>query len=319
MRRIRFSYWPILFLALWGCRKDVEEFQAYAPSAESLGSLLSEQIPSASTYKAFTFNNLSTDEVLETPGGVRIFLIDTDHLFSNASTGLPVQCSTCPDLKIEVTVVLDKRDILARGLNTISDDGILFESGGMVCINASCNGQQLALLPDRNLKVQIPSSNTQQSGFFVFDKKASLSTSEPWSQSNQAVFNAEWPIFNDIQLGYELLLKNLGWSACGRLLTDPSSRFCIELPMGFADQNTLAYLVFKNQQVVAPLQFDLGQNKFCYPQTPAGFQVKLVAVSKLGEQYWLGKAETEIGTNATYPLSTQPMTEEAVLDFMRSL
>jgi hypothetical protein len=245
-------------------------------------------------------------------------LIDTDHLFADSGSGLPVLCSTCPDLKIEVTEVLDKRDIVARGLNTIGDSGTLFESGGMVRVTASCNGQALTLLPDRTLKIQIPNDN-QQIGFFVYKQIASVSTNVKWTKSNQEVFDAEWPIPNGIQKGYELLVRNLGWAACGRPLTEPSSLFCMELPTGFADQNTLAYLIFKNQQVVAPLQYDLGQNKFCYPKAPIGFQVQLVAVSKLGEQYWLGKAETEIGTNATFQLSTQQMTEEAVLNFVKSL
>ncbi len=319
MLRIRLSYWPILvFLALWSCRKDVEEFQPYAPTAQALENLLSEKVPSASTQVTFTLNYLSTDKMLETPKGTRIFLIDTDHLFADAVSGLPVLCSTCAELKIEVTEVMDKRDILARGLNTIGDSGTLFESVGMVGVKASCNGQALALLPDRTLKIQIPNNN-QQSGFFVYNQVASTGTGLGWTNSNQEVFDAEWPIPNGIQQGYELLVKNLGWAACGRPLTAPSSLFCIELPTGFADQNTLAYIIFKNQQVVVPLQFDLGQNKFCYPKASVGFQVQLVAVSKLGEQYWLGKAETEIGTNATFQLATQQITEAAVLNFVKSL
>ncbi|MBC7775191.1 MAG: hypothetical protein H7246_07110 [Phycisphaerae bacterium] len=318
MSRIRLSYWPILFLVLWGCRKDVEDFQPYEPTAQVLENLLSEQAPNASTHTTFTLHYLATDQMLETAHGIRIFLIDTDHLFANKSSGLPVLCSTCPELKIEVTEVLDKGDIVARGLNTIGDSGTLFESGGMVRVIASCNGQELELLPDRTLKIQLPNDN-QQSGFFVFNQIEIVGNGKQWTNSNQEVFDAEWPIPNGIQQGYELLVRNLGWAACGRPLTDPSSLFCMELPVGFADQNTLAYLIFKNQQVVAPLQFDLGKNKFCYPKAPVGFQVELVAVSKLGEQYWLGKAETEIGTNATIQLATQRTTEDAVLNFVKSL
>ena len=318
MVRTVFAYWPVLLLTLWSCRKDVEEFQPYAPTAQAIGRLLAEQIPNPTTHTTFSLNYLSTDKVLETPGGIRIFLIDTDHLFSKPGSAVPVLCSTCADLKIEVTEVLDKRDIVARGLNTIDEGGSLFESGGMVRVTASCDGQTLTLLPDRNLKIQLPNNNAQ-SDFFVYNQFASAGTDAPWIKSNQAVFEAEWPLANGPQKGYEMLIKNLGWAACGRPLTDPASLFCIALPIGFADQNTLAYLVFKNQQVVVPLQFDLGQNKFCYPKVPVGFQVQLMAVSKLGSQYWLGKAETEIGTSATFQLGTQQMTEEAVLNFVKGL
>jgi len=319
MSHIRFSYWFVLILALLGCRQDVEEFNPYAPSVQEIGNLLVQQIPGATVKTAFVASNLTTDRVLETENGTRVFLIDTDHLFANSSTGVTVPCSTCPDLKIEVTEVFDKSDIVARGLNTVTEDGTLFESGGMVLVTATCNGQALSLLPDRTLKIQLPNNNTQ-SGFFVFDRPESANTVPAWTVSSQEVFEAEWPKSNgETQKGYELLVKKLGWVVCGRPLSDPLTSFCIELPSGFGGQNTLAYLVFKNQQIVAPLQFDLGQNKFCFHKVPVGYQVQLVSVSKLGAQYWLGKAQTEVGTNATFPLSTQQMTEEAVLDFLKSL
>lgn len=303
---------------MWGCRKDVEEFQPYAASVGDLGSLFSEQVPSASSFTTFTLSFLSTDKVLETANGTRVFLIDTDNLFYEVNSGQPVLCSTCPELKIEITEVLNKPDIIGRGLNTISDDGTLFESGGMVRVTASCNGKELAIQPDRNLKIQLPNNN-QQSGFFVFNQIESANTQGRWANNNQEVYVAEWPTANGLFQGYELLVKKLGWSACGRPNPDTSSLFCLELPKGFADQNTLAFLVFKNQQTIVPLHFDLGKNNFCHTHIPAGYQVQIVAVSKLGNQYWLGKAETEVGTNTNFQLSTQQTTQEAVLNFVKSL
>ncbi|MFN0036836.1 MAG: hypothetical protein ACKVUS_17380 [Saprospiraceae bacterium] len=316
MLRTILSYWLLLLLALCGCRKDSEKFQPYPPSAQELSNLFAQQVPDAATRSIFALHYLTADTVLKAPNGARFFLIDTDHLFADAATGAPVPCSTCPDLKVEITQVLDKSDIVAWGLHTVGDSGTLFESGGMVRVTATCNGQPLTLLPDRTLKIQLP-NNDPQNGFFVFYKNQP----EEWGMSSQEVFEAEWPASNGgTQSGYELLLKNMGWAACGQLLTDSTASLCIELPSGFADQNTLAYIVFKNQQVVAPLHFNLSQNKFCYQKTPTGFPLQLVAVSKLGEQYWLGKTQTELGSNAaTLPLGTQQMTEEAVLNFVKNL
>ena len=78
-------------------------------------------------------------------------------------------------------------------------------------------------------------------------------------------------------------------------------------------------MVFKDKSVVAPLTYNLAENQFCYPDAPAGFQVQLVAVSKLGGQYWLGRGETEIGTNSTVPINSQQMTKEAILNFVKGL
>lgn len=317
MLRNRLSYWPVLLLlTLWSCRKDEEAFQPYPPSAQALRSLLEQQVPQENTHKIFTFNTLSEDHVLEMPSGTKVFLIDTDHLFDDASTGEDVLCSTCTDLKIEITEIIDKSDILARGLSTVSKGDSLFESGGMVRVTVTCNGRPLALSPDRFLKIQIP-HNQPGDDLFVFSEWEE--NNQTWTRSTQPVFRAEWPLSGNIQEGYELLTQHLGWSACGKILTEPSSDFCLTLPAGFGEQNTLSHLVFKNQQVVAPLRFDLSSNTFCFPNVPTGFQVQLFSVSKLGDQYWMGKGQTESGTNTLYPMSTQMMSEQAILDFVKGL
>lgn len=313
MVRIRFSYWPILLLLLWGCRKDVEKFDPYEPSADELTAFLAEQVPNAAATTVFTFNYLSADKILETPNGTRVYLVDPDHLFADPS-GSSVTLSACQDLKIEITEALDKSDIIARELYTVDADGKLFESGGMVNVNVTCGGILLSLLPDRTLKVQVPNSQPQ-TGFMVFSKDG-----DHWLNKNQEVFEAQWPApGGGTYSGYELLLKQLGWAGAGKSYTDTTSNFCVELPQGFGGANTLAFMVFKNQQTVAPLSFDLGKNKFCFPEAPVGFQVQLAAVSKLGAQYWLGKSQTEIGTNATVPVNNQQMTQQAVVNYFKGL
>lgn len=313
---LRWSY-GLLLLVFLGCRRDVEEFQPYAPTTSELSALLSNRVPQAAAVSTFTLSNLATDKVLETSAGVQVFLVDTDQLFGEQGSGIPVPCSTCPDLKIEVTEVFNKGEILARGLHTVADSGKVFESAGMVQIKAHCGGKTLELLPGRNLKVHIPSVPTA-ADFWVFGQGSVVNN--PWNSSTQPVYEAEWPAANgSIQVGHELLLGRLGWSAAGRFLDDPVSSFCIQMPTGFGEQNTLSYVVFKDRQVVIPLGFDLGKNLFCFSRMPVGFLIQPVAVSKLGNHFYLGKGQTEVGTNAIFPLSTQIMTEEAVVNFVKGL
>lgn len=316
MFRLRWSY-GLLLLAALGCRKDVDTFQPYAPTATELGALLSDRVPSSATVSTFSLSNLSNDKVLETASGVQVFLVDTDQLFAKEGSGIPTPCSTCPDLKIEVIEVLDKGDMIARGLHTIGDSNKVFETAGMIRVKANCSGQALELLPNRTLKVNLPKANTS-ADFWVFDR--TTEDTKPWNISPRQVYEAEWPTANGAtQSGYELLLSQLGWSAAGRFIPDQTSSFCIQMPTGFGEQNTLTYVIFKNQQVVLPMTFDLGKNLFCYPKMPVGYQVQTVAVSKLGDQFYLGKAQTEVGTNAIFPMNTQLMTEEAVINFVKGL
>lgn len=301
-------------MALLGCRKDIERFQPYAPSTEEISNLLVEGVPNHSTKSTFSFQNLAVDQVLETPSGARVYLVDTDHLFAYANSGQPMLCSTCPDLKVEITEVISRGDMVARGLFTVDQNGTPFKSGGMVQVSASCNGELLRLLPDRTLKIQVPFTDPQ-TGLSVFSRNQE----NQWMNTNQEVFEAEWPVGGSIKEGYELLVRELGWVACGQTLPEQHSSFCIELPNGFADQNTLAYVVFTNQQMVLPLQYDLKEDKFCCPNTPVGYLVKIVAVSKLGNRYWMGKAQTETGTNTVLPMDIEQVSEDVVLTFLKNL
>lgn len=311
-------YCAIALFVVWGCRKDVDMFRPYQPSAGELNALLSQKLTDPASQTDFYLNKITDDQILVTPKGTRVFLVDTDNLFADTETGSPVPCSTCPDLQISVTEVFSKAEMLGRGLNTVGNNGELFESNGMFRISASCNGRALSLLPGRNLKIQVP-EEAPQSGFVVLGKTDGIDT---WVSLNQQVYVAEWPLNGgDIQKGYELVVKEIGWVTNGRYLgQQPSSKFCASAPLGFGDQNTLAYLSFSNRQVLVPLRFTLSSNTFCYPSAPVGFPVQVATVSKLGEQYWVGQAQAETGSTETFvPLETKISTEQAVINLLKSL
>lgn len=305
---------------VWSCRKDVEVFQPYPPTLDDLQELL-QQVPSSSTQTTFILNAPTQDEMLVTPSGVRIFLIDPENLFANANAD-PVPCSTCQTLKIEITEALDKSDIIAYGVPTTTTDQKILESGGMVRVVATCDGKPLQLLAGRKLKIQIPAANPADN-MFVFKGIMPNDIFSGWEDTGQQVFQAEWSDDTITTLtvqGYELLSKDLGWINADRFLNKPTSSFCVDLPTSFNPENTQAYIVFKNIRSVAFLEYDGASQKFCFPNAPIGFPVKLVTISKTADgQYWLGNYETEIGTDATKKIDPQKVSEQQMLDFLKSL
>ncbi len=312
--------WAIVLLS-WGCRKDVDEIRHY-PNTQTELSLFLKQVPDPATTTIFLFDGLNEDRVLETPGGVRVFLTDVDQLFSSKdSPSTAVACSTCPELKIVVTVANTKGDILARELSTYSNDDMLLESGGMVHLQAFCGTTALQLLQGRTVKVQLP-ANDAKDGMFVYTSAYDNSGFDGWEASTQAVFKADWLAAGGtgVNKGYELILPKLGWSNCARPLSLTSvTPFCVKLEPGYTGLNTQAYLVFDNILVVAPLKFDDTSHSFCFPNVPAGYPVRIVSVAKLDTAYWLGAATTETGTNST--LALQPQQKEALdlLGYLRGL
>jgi hypothetical protein len=314
---LRIGFGLLLLAGGWRCRPDVEKFEPFAISAAEIEGLLLAEVPDLSTYSVFVFNALSSDEVLKTQSGVRIFLTDTEHLFADSTSGAAVPCSSCPDMRISITEVLQKGDIAARKVGTMSNDGKLFRSGGMVKIGARCGNQTLKLLPDRTLKLQIPTTAPQE-GLTLFEGVSP----DGWQPTNQPVFVADWPanVAGQTQLGYELLLQKLGWASAALVLSDSASTtFCVKLPPVFAGNYTKSFLVFEGLAAVVPMLYDESEHLFCSSNVPAGYPVRLVTVSKLGNQYWSADASTETGTNSVVPLDPQKTTEQSLIALFKNL
>lgn len=303
---------------VWGCRKDVEMFRPYPPTLEAIQQML-QQVPDASTKTTFLLSNVTEDKILVTPNGVRVFLTDPDNLFADAS-GNPVPCSTCQNLKLEVTEALDKSEVIAYGVPTTTIDARLLESGGMARVVVSCDGEDLQLLPDRQLKIQIPAVNPA-ADMTVFNGIMASDTFLGWDNTALPVFQAEWQDANmNVIPGYELLSPHLGWINADRFLNEPSTSFCVDLPPHFNPDNTMAYLVFKNIRSVAFFEYDISGQSLCFEGAPTGFPVRIVTVSQTADgQYWLGNQETEIGTNATVAVDPKQVSEQQMLDFLKSL
>ncbi|TNE64240.1 MAG: hypothetical protein EP344_03900 [Bacteroidetes bacterium] len=305
---------------VWSCRKDVEEFRPYTPTQEDLSQLFW-QVPDASSHTVFPFGGSIPDTTLTTASGVRVFLADTENLFAD-DAGTPVPCSTCPDLKIEINTVLDKGDMISRGvLTTEHPDARILESAGIVEVRVTCNGQALELLPDRYIKVQIPADEVKNN-MEVFT--GSLDVSQQWAgwtSTGTEAFWAEWllPGNGAQQSGYELILDRLGWNSCARPLPGSSSSFCVQLPEQFTALNARVYLVFENLPAVVELKGTDNSSAFCYPEAPVGYPIRVVTIGKTGGQYWLSSTFTEIGTNVDMSQTPHPVEENNLLNFLTKL
>ncbi|MFN0015581.1 MAG: hypothetical protein ACKVU2_13625 [Saprospiraceae bacterium] len=312
----------ISILAAAGCRKDEREFIPYTPVQENLDLLL-EKVPDASTNSVFQFGgNVVPDTTLTSTSGVRVFLVDTEKLFADEN-GVAVPCSTCPALRIEVTTALRKSDFVAHRLPTSTyPDPKMLESVGAVNIRVFCGTNELRLLPNRYLKVQMPAPTDAHADLRTFvgvlDSEKNVAG---WFNTGESAFLAQWPLPNSgaQQSGYELIVRQTGWSNCAQALTEPSSTFCVKLPPQFTALNARVFLVFQNKNAIAELKGDDTSSTFCFSGAPLGYPVNVVVVGKTGAQYWLANQFTEVGTNVELTVAPLPLSEQDLINFLKSL
>jgi hypothetical protein len=316
--KILYTVFCGLLLAFGSCRKDVLEVHPYPVSKAELA-LFMQQVPDPGATHTFQLSLLAEDKMLTTPNGVRVFLTDVDNLFTVQNSQIPVALSGCADLKIEVTTVDSKGDMMGRGLGTFSKDMKLLESAAMVRVRAYCGTTELVLMEGRNLKIQLPASNPADD-MFVFTETNNADGFAGWEDSGVVVYKADWPGAGGAVEGYELLISTLGWNSCSRFLsTGIVTPFCTSFQPSFTGLNTQVYLVFSNKMVVAPLNFTDSTYSFCFPNVPAGYPVRIVSVSKHDADYWLGSTTTETGTNSSLPVSPQQTAAQQILGYLRTL
>ncbi|MDW8230021.1 MAG: hypothetical protein RMJ33_09305 [Saprospiraceae bacterium] len=311
----------LALLLVGSCRKDVYEFTPYAPVAEDLSTLFQQVLEPGNTAASFRLEGRGTplpDTVFILPAGIRLHLADSETLFESES-GVPVPCSTCPDLRLEAVFTARRGEAAARQLSQLTyPEGSVLESAGVLHVQAACAGQRLRLRAGRSLKVQIPVA-TPKNNMAIFtahtDAQGNLMG---WKGGNTPALPVLWlPASGMLQAGYETQVAQMGWVNCARILPEPASPLCVTLPDQFTALNTRVFAIFQNINSAVALSGSLNQSRFCLEKAPLGYPVSIVAVARTGNQYWVAETSTEIGTDTKLALLPKPVAQEDIVALLR--
>lgn len=309
----------------WNCRKDVEEFRPFTPSMEGVDTLLKRATASGGKIILQKGGGVP-DTILATKNGIRLALKDTEKLFVD-ETGKAVPCSICKTFNLEMTEVARRGDAIGRGINTLTTDGRMLESGGILFLEAICDGKKLRLKGEQSLQLQIPAKDPQtvleyikyqgiikEKIFIGWEKTDEKAVPGKWATSNTGGNPTEG-------IGYELRTKQLDWIMLSRPITGPTKPLVIEMPQGFNGSNTQSYVVLKNKHSIAKLEFDAGKKSFIFRQMPVGEAATVVAIGRAGTKSLFGNLTIDAKNDLSLPLKIVPRetAEQQILDFLNSL
>ena len=193
----------------------------------------------------------------------------------------------------EAQVIKKKGDMILVNKPT-SANGSMLVSAGEIFISLKKDGQELKLAPNTSIQIRYVDLPVNPSmNLFFGDETIPLSFN--WIP-NQDTANK----IAVAQQAYEILTNHLRWINCDYFYDTSNitrSYVSANLPSNYTNANTAVYLVFKEIRSVLAMGADVPERRFISGKIPNGKTATVVAISKQGNDYFLGKESITTGIN----------------------
>ncbi|MBC8464484.1 MAG: hypothetical protein H8D62_02280 [Bacteroidetes bacterium] len=324
--KLLFSTAIIVSLTLLACQKDDPTAFVLPPNpsptpTSAIGDFFKNNLEDATQSFTVNPNNYS---ITGNKGTVITF---NDNTFTYANGNAVVGNFT-----IELIEAQHKRDMLRLNKQTVTKDGQLLVSGGIVYVNATQNGQQLSINDSNPVQASIPTDNYLAMDYFTGGDDANgdfgwdLSVDDTVT-TNTAIDSTgqggEWELFL-----FDFSIDSVGWINCDYFYSsgDPLTDVEVDLPEDYNGSNTMVFVYYSDINAVANMNdsdedgtFNLG---YSY-ETPVGMDVSFIVVSEIDGSYYYAIVAATITDNHLEIIDDSaingPFTEEDIENFMNSL
>ena len=281
------------------------------------------------TPSNFTGTTQEIREMLRGENPEQVYLVSTDGFEIKTNYGTVISAApnsftyldgspyTGDFFTLGVTEVISKSDLIRYGYQTITTNGEILTSDGEYNFTAMAD-RELMLTPQATLELYIPNENPSNSAI-LFDLSSETMTWTP--RDTTPLQLGEWRFeMDDWQFGYVASLSSLDWVNVDYFTKFelPLTEVQVCLPQGYSLENTLAFAVFSDRDIVLELGESVD-NLFMAP-LPLGENVHLVAItSEGGGNFRVVKKEVTITENLKVNLEPQPASEEEIIACLESL
>lgn len=211
------------------------------------------------------------------------------------------------NIEFQLIEVYKKSDMIRFGLATTSG-GKLLESGGMIYISATYNGEQ-AYFSDKvwAYEISFPTSDKKSDmGIFYAD---SIAGPANWIPAANSILSDMTYIENQKTLdAYIFNATEMGWINCDHFMLDK-----VKLTDVFVDMTTdttgISFaLVFKD--INSAMASGSGHGEIQFHNVPIGYEVTLIAFRKTGETYSYFSKDLTVAKNHREPVTLENLTED---------
>lgn len=215
----------------------------------------------------------------------------------SGSSGVPAD-----NALVEIMPLKRKGDFIRTFRPTTTSNGSILETGGGFFIRVSKDGKELTLAAGIPFTINFNDVDTPKQSMQVFYGREGvpapfkgIDTSFSWIRDYDTTALPIWSKFSNNPLvpsymGYQLNSKNLRWVMAGKYIdsTLPKTKLTAILSPNFTNKNTAVFAVFNNQKTVVSLRGDYPSRSFFANNIPLKSSVRLISISKIGSDYYLG-------------------------------
>jgi len=286
----------LLGILVASCSKnDDGDLPDYVPSASAFAALRE----GALDTQTFTFNAEDGATTFTTANGVQ-FTINGNCLTQNGNPITGQVVVEYAELFNPGTMLVTNKPTMGRMPN---GDMSLLISGGEFYINATKNGQQLAI--SCPMQVIIPANLTggADTGMSLWDGTIDEDGNLEWDEQDRA--NGENGVFVEGP-NYYAYFSSFGWTNVDRFYSDPRPKTTIlaEAPTGYNFENSAIYLHYDGEgSSLAKLDtFNPTTNQFSehYGQIPVGLECHVIFVTEDNGQWRYAIKSVTIAANDVY-------------------
>ena len=230
-------------------------------------------------------------------------------------------------IKVVLIQLRKKGDFIRFGKPTTSFNNLL-QTGGSFNVLLTQNGFPISLGSNVSYKIKYrdPAPTNDMRFFNEVLSITSADTIRTWQQNDSAGSVNIWqqtlpqPPYTTLK-GYEITSKKLSWINCDFFndTTQPYTRLNVSLPLNFTNSNTAVYLVFKNKNIIARLRTNIPTKTYYFGRIPIGSEVKLVSISKIGNEFYLGAKEITVQNANLISLNPEQKPIAVINTFLDSL
>ena len=338
MKKILLIFGSLFVLFLSSCTKELSDnFNTYTNHPLNDTAWIKNLTPSVSINDLFDLTppgiiidsfNLNNAGTLKYGDSLEI-TYDGGSFVTPGSLILPTDSA-----RIEIMPLKTKGDFIKTFKPTTTANCSLLETGGGYFIRVTKNGKELAIANNRTIEIKFNDLDSSRPNMQAFYGKEGspvpvkgIDTSYSWIRDFDTTYLETWAKQSNNPLvpsyyGYKLKTKNLRWVTADRYLdsTLPKTKVTAILSPNFTNKNTAVFAVFNNQKTVVNLKGDYPSRSFNTLNIPLKSSIKLISLSKIGSDYYLGeKVISSVATVTSYTIVPVSKTLKEIITYLNSL